>query len=170
VARSPSYGSTRELPESISSLAALVQSQGAPGAAPIEESHRIFQCRRCGKQVRICTRCDRGQRYCSDACRTISRRGAIRAASRRYQETPQGAENHRRREKRYRISITGRVTHQGSPPLLTVASQAAILVAAYAAKREGAREDYPECDCCDFCGRPCGSFSRFFFIHTGGYG
>jgi hypothetical protein len=44
----------------------------------------------------------------------------------------------------------------------------AFLVAAYAAKGEETREEHPEGARCHFCGRSCGSLSRFSFIHTGG--
>lgn len=139
-------------------------------AAAIEESHRVFQCARCGIQVRICTRCDRGQRYCSRACRAIRRRQSVRAAGRRYQATAEGARNHARRQKRYRARQLLTVTHQGSllEPLLAI--RAAVVAAADAAKHKKTWPDGTEEVRCDFCGCPCGPFSRFSFLYTGGFG
>jgi len=139
-------------------------------AAAIEESHRVFQCAHCGSQVRICTRCDRGQRYCADGCRAIRRREAVRAAGRRYQGTAEGARNHARRQKSYRARHLPTVTHQGSlaEPLLAI--RAAVVAAADAAKRKETHSDGAEEVRCDFCGCPCGPFSRFSFLWTGGFG
>lgn len=49
-------------------------------------SFRLFVCeaRDCGRQVTLCTRCDRGQRYCSGDCRRRERAWRHREANRRY--------------------------------------------------------------------------------------
>ena len=68
----------------------------------------------CNAVFTICSGCYRGQRYCSDACRTRMRRLQQRAATRRYQASPTGRENHCRRQQAYRDrqKPVG-VTHQG---------------------------------------------------------
>ncbi len=67
----------------------------------------------CGVMFTICLGCDRGQRYCSVACRQRMRQQHVRAAGRRYQASPKGKLCHslRQREYRRRQSRAG-VTHQ----------------------------------------------------------
>jgi len=84
---------------------------------------RLFLCRRCAKQVLICSRCDRGQEYCGAGCATAARRESVRAAGARYQCTPRGRMHHAHRQRRYRARWRQRrdpekVTHHGSvaPP------------------------------------------------------
>ena len=63
----------------------------------------------------ICTHCDRGQRYCSPACRSEARRRQHRAANRRYQQSPEGRLDHRDRQQHYRERrCQPRVTDQSS--------------------------------------------------------
>lgn len=83
---------------------------------------RFCQASNCGALLFICSRCDRGQRYCSSACRKQARREQWRAASRRHQQSPQGRLDHRDRQRSYRqreaastqIPTPNPVTHQGS--------------------------------------------------------
>lgn len=93
----------------MTSIAARVQTLAA-----IEESHRLYYCRLCHRQVAVCSRCDRGQIYCGEACSQEARDRSIRAAVGRYQKTPQGAMNHARCQEDYR-QRQKIVTHQGSP-------------------------------------------------------
>ncbi len=63
--------------------------------------------------------CDRGQRYCSLACRHRARLHQRRHANRRYQQSPEGRLDHRDRQRRYRQrqahrARQTRVTDQGS--------------------------------------------------------
>ena len=88
------------------------------------ESGRLYYCARCQTQVIICSRCDRGHRYCSAACSRRARAEATREAGQRYQSTYQGRLNHAQRQARYRqrnaassSSDAQKVTHQGSPGL-----------------------------------------------------
>ena len=48
----------------------------------METSARLFHCARCGRQVRICSRCDRGNRYCGSDCARAARADSVRAAGR----------------------------------------------------------------------------------------
>lgn len=74
---------------------------------------RRFHCGRCGKVAYICSRCDRGQQYCSSTCRSEARRRDVGAAGARYQRTRRGRENHARRQQKYRDRQAARkkVTH-----------------------------------------------------------
>lgn len=89
------------------------------GASHAQGAARLLMCARCGLQVLLCRRCDRGQRYCSQACSAASRRESQRAAAHRYQRTEGGRSAHAARTRRWRSARLGeqaddpRVTHQG---------------------------------------------------------
>ena len=51
----------------------------------------------------ICTHCDRGQRYCSPACRRSTRLEQQRDARRRHQHSLEGRLDHRDRQRAYRL-------------------------------------------------------------------
>lgn len=74
---------------------------------------RRFVCDRCGRADYICSWCDRGQRYCSAACREAARRHSLREAGRRYQRTRRGRRLHARRQQAYRERQREKVTHHG---------------------------------------------------------
>ena len=81
-------------------------------------------CRRQGCQALfwICSRCDRGQRYSSPACRAEARRRQHRAANRRYQRSPEGRLDHRDRQRAYRKRhAPARVTDQSSLSVISPA-------------------------------------------------
>ena len=81
----------------------------------MESSGRLFLCAKCRKQVLICRGCDHGQCYCPECAPTV-RRGAVREAGKRYQNTRRGRHTHAERSRRYRAR-QNKVTHQGSPRL-----------------------------------------------------
>ena len=68
----------------------------------ISETWRLVSCARCRKQLRLCPRCDRGQRFCSDGCADLARRERQRAASARYQASRRGRRLHAASQGRYR--------------------------------------------------------------------
>ena len=53
----------------------------------------------CHAMFFICAHCDRGQRYCSTACREQARRQQRRRANRRHQQSPEGRLDHRDRQR-----------------------------------------------------------------------
>lgn len=147
----------------------------------------------CRRQVRVCSRCDHGQIYCSGECGRANRSASIREASRRYQKTPKGASNHARREKSRRARQQSTVTHQGSPQEAAVREDhemASVAVTATApAVAEVVDEGFQDMEAnllvdmplgeargpisswrseshhqCDFCGRYCGNLSRVDFL------
>ena len=79
-----------------------------------EKSYRLYSCRRCARQVRICGPCDRGNRYCAEGCAQIRRREGRCRASARYQRSYRGALNHAARQRAWRERQQQKVTHQGS--------------------------------------------------------
>ena len=92
--------------------------------SPHKESFRQRFCgaSRCRALFFVCSRCDRGQRYCSLVCQKQVRRLQWRAASLRHQRSPQGRLDHRDRQRAYRQrkaarrnqSMRENVTHHGS--------------------------------------------------------
>lgn len=79
-------------------------------------SIRIFNCFRCNTQVRICSKCDRGNVYCNFNCADIARKESIRNASKRYQQTQKGKFAHTDRQKLYIKNKLKKekLTHHGS--------------------------------------------------------
>jgi hypothetical protein len=76
---------------------------------------RLCRGQACGAVFYVCRSCDRGQRYCSDVCRTSARRAQRRAANGRHQQSPEGKADHRDRQREYRRRLNAlRVTDQGS--------------------------------------------------------
>lgn len=88
---------------------------------------RLCNASACRRLFFLCSRCDRGQRYCSDPCRSQTRREQLRAANRRYQQSPEGREGNRDRQQAFRRHKTPApcsasektVTDQSSQALLT---------------------------------------------------
>ena len=80
--------------------------------------YRVFVCGACGKEVRICRRCDRGHQYCSPECSQAARDASCRKAQHNYQHTSDGRWNHAERQRRYRERKRKNVTHHssGKPP------------------------------------------------------
>ena len=83
--------------------------------SPMEPPGRRYLCARCRSAVLICSRCDRGHRYCAGGCAEAARTGSLRAAGQRYQASPRGRIAHAERQRRYRAR-QAIVTHHGSPP------------------------------------------------------
>ena len=83
---------------------------------------RICRNRQCQTQFFICSRCDRGQRYCSLLCRHQARRQQRRCANRRHQQSAEGRADHRDRQRRYRERKRTPVTDQSSISIATPAS------------------------------------------------
>ena len=63
---------------------------------------RVCRASGCGQVFWICRHCDRGQHYCSQLCRQQTRRQQHRLANRRHQQSPEGRQDHRDRQRAYR--------------------------------------------------------------------
>ena len=95
---------------------------GAMRADPSTEGLRPRRCcdPSCNAMFAVCRGCDRGQRYCSDACRKRMRQRQLASAGRRYQATPAGQQAHCRRQRAYRQRQSEAcVTHQGPVSITT---------------------------------------------------
>ncbi len=145
------------------------------------KSHRLLICARCSCQVRICTRCDRGNVYCSKFCAGLARSRSLRGAGRRYQQTRAGRRNHAARQQRYQLRQPKKVTHQGPHKDLAEirpgADTAMELTKQPAVAKEVPREhdvrsvsknnetqtaggQKAKTTHCHFCGGSCGEFTR----------
>ena len=112
-------------------LCAPASSGVFPRSSPLaDHPARLFVCARCRVQVLLCSRCDRGQRYCGRVCSRAARRQSLCAAASRYQRSRGGRIAHAARSRRWRQRQRERahdeaaaldggvidfVTHQGSP-------------------------------------------------------
>jgi hypothetical protein len=134
---------------------------------------RLGHCPQCGLQFLICSRCDRGQRYCGPVCAQAARRASLRAAGKRYQAGRPGRRTHAARQRRYRARLA-KVTHQGSPPPAPDgAMPPGLMVGRVAtppppAPRAGAtltQDVTPSPPTrCRFCGQPCAPWVRQGFL------
>ncbi|HMO49303.1 MAG TPA: hypothetical protein PKB14_25175 [Rubrivivax sp.] len=92
----------------------------------MDQPARLYLCARCRVQVILCSRCDRGNRYCGMQCRHQARAKARRETAQRYQRSWHGRIAHAQRSRRWRQRRAARdaacaagvgahkVTHQGS--------------------------------------------------------
>lgn len=108
---------------------------------------RQRQCRErsCGTVFYVCRACDRGQGYCATSCREKARREQRRAANRKHQTSDEGRQDHRDRQRAYRLRLVCRVTDQGIGE--------AIVSSTLRALSEWRVEAAAEQTVCRFCGR-----------------
>lgn len=127
------------------------------------DSFRLFNCALCFVQVRLCSVCDRGNRYCSQICAGLVRRRSQADAGRRYQRSFLGALNHANRQAVYRVRIAEEVTHQGSPEagssdILSIGNDKGVC------QPNLSEPETEERNRCSGCGALCGPFARPDFI------
>jgi hypothetical protein len=128
----------------------------------MEITARLFNCARCRCQVAICSRCDRGNIYCSPRCSQRARRESQRAAGRRYQNTFQGRLAHAERQRRYRARRQ-EVTHQGSPAAASDDSLSGDSEESAGRARPTAVDQGADIRCC-LCGCRCSAYVRWDFL------
>lgn len=68
-----------------------------------------IQCRWCSEIFYICQSCWRGQAYCSEECRSASKRKAHQEAQKRYRKTEKGKKAHREAENRRRMGLSKKI-------------------------------------------------------------
>jgi hypothetical protein len=130
-----------------------------------EDTYRLYSCRRCAQQVRICRRCDRGHQYCSGECARIRRRESLRRAAQRYQQSYRGACRHAARQRAWRTRRAQNVTHQGSLGTVTalIVVPTSTTIERTDAESAGTtvlpQRDRAPPRCC-FCGRRLSRFAR----------
>lgn len=84
----------------------------------MQNTGRLYACQRCRTQVVICSRCDRGQRYCGSACAQHARAASLRRAAKKHQSSRAGRFNNAARQRRFRQRQQQKVTHHGSLTLV----------------------------------------------------
>ncbi len=129
----------------------------------MDRSARLFLCVTCRRQRLICSRCDRGQRFCGKVCAEQARTASLRAAGQRYQASRPGRFSHAARQRRYRARCK-KVTHHGSaaitvtvssPPVLPAATAQVVLPISLPSTRPMALLIR-----CHVCGQACSPFIR----------
>lgn len=151
-----------------------------------DQPSRLYLCARCHCQVLVCSRCDRGQRYCATGCATITRQSRQREAGRRYQQSRAGRHKHAAHTHRWRqrpATSANKVTHQGSLPtpgdavLPAIASPPAIppdssdpppcspSVSASLLASPSSTAVFTPVWSCHWCRTPCPALVRQGFLH-----
>ena len=97
---------------------ALSSPSARDARAVADAEAREFTCARCTATVRICRRCDRGNRYCP-LCAPLAERERVQRAGVNYQGQEPGRTNHKRRQQEYlaRCEAREKMTHRGSAGL-----------------------------------------------------
>ncbi len=130
----------------------------------MKDSSRLFNCALCHNLVNICSDCDRGNIYCSEACSTAARKESQREAGQRYQSTFKGRAHHANRQAAYRhreqekTKETEKVTHHSSTP---DASNDLLVTVPIGEESHDIAIKVNESRCCDFCSN--GKFYHFRF-------
>lgn len=129
---------------------------------------RVCRASGCNRVFWICRHCDRGQHYCSQLCRLRTRREQHRVANRRHQQSPEGRQDHRDRQRAYRRHLRTRVTDVSSQGLCSVSRirlRYALAVQNPHAQGNGAlqrNDGWLRCVLCGRLGRFVEPFPRFF--------
>jgi hypothetical protein len=81
-------------------------------------SLRLAVCsqRSCSRAFLICSRCDRGNRYCSKQCARTARRISLVAIRRKLEQTPHAKADRRARARRYRREKKSVTDHGSQAP------------------------------------------------------
>ncbi|MEL0584702.1 MAG: hypothetical protein AAES65_07485, partial [Candidatus Thiodiazotropha sp. (ex. Lucinoma kazani)] len=118
---------------------------------------------RCHCQVIVCRYCDRGHVYCAAGCADHARSTSLRRAAKRYRSTRRGRHNNADRQRRFRARQREKVTHQGSPPVVSLA----LLLSALNARVRDQEEERDRTETviyCHACQRECNPFLRPDFL------
>jgi hypothetical protein len=78
------------------------------------EDSRVFKCKRCGQEARICRRCDRGNVYCGKACRKEARLETWRRSGAKSRKKERTRILHKMAQQRYLENRGKKMTQQGS--------------------------------------------------------
>ena len=126
-------------------------------------SSRLYHCSRCHSPVIICSRCDRGQRYCTGDCRHQARSESRKRARKKYQSTRKGRFKNAARQQRFRQRNKQKVTHQGSTPKRLHD----LLKTRLTELKKTQKPAFPgSTGHCHFCGAVSDPFLRQGFLHS----
>jgi len=98
--------------------ASIARMASGPEAARVP-SLRLIRCAHqpCGRTFLLCSRCDRGNRYCSKECAAAARAIKLVAVRRAFEQTEHARADRRARARAYRLakkSVTDHGSHQPS--------------------------------------------------------
>lgn len=139
---------------------------------------RFFRCTICSTLAAVCRGCDRGQRYCSQACRLPERAKQVRQAGCRYQAREHGRQQHAARQRAYQarkrmeaVAVARQQPHPLAPDRLAViapnrtSSQVAKQLPSLAAPQRPSRPSGADLvHVCLGCGQSSGGWLRRFFL------
>ncbi len=128
----------------------------------MQSSARLYSCSRCQAQVIICSRCDRGHRYCTGQCAADARSASLKRASKRYQSTRAGCFNNAARQQRHRQRQQQIVTHQGSQ---LATSHDVLKAQSHWPEKVKKYDQNGRVLFCHHCGAICEPFLRQDFLH-----
>ena len=115
---------------------------------------RVCRASGCGQVFWICRRCDRGQHYRSHPCRQRTCQQQHRLANRRHQQSPEGRQDHRDRQREYRRRhLSARVTDVSSQMLSSEGRMPLRCALPMHGKANGAMQRHPGLLRCVLCGR-----------------
>ena len=119
---------------------------------------RMRRCRGCWEFFLVCRRCDRGQQYCSGACREPARQAQLRAARLRHPESPEGRADHRDHQRALRERRRVMDHPSEAAAVAEILAVAGTTVSKAPAEEESKGELLyfwnPHGPSCRFCGRP----------------
>ncbi len=127
----------------------------------METSSRLYQCLLCHAPVVICSRCDHGQRYCTNGCSETARRVSLKRANKKYQRSFRGRCNNAARQKRFRDKQKQKVTHHASLKI----PRHGVLSRTLARINKPVRPPkHGKIMICHHCGEQCSAFLRHDFL------
>lgn len=133
---------------------------------PMTDSARLYTCLRCNGLVLICSRCDRGNRYCLTGCSEVARQDSLNRAAKKYAASRQGQLNNAARQKRHRERKQKKVTHQCSEP---VAPRVVVVIPKKPRNETPKMLKSIQFDRCHQCGCQCSPYFRRDFLHRTGF-
>jgi hypothetical protein len=155
---------TPRLPPRLKHRRAELQQDRADRTSSVTDPHsRLFLCALCFCEVRLCSRCDRGQIYCGRDCAQDARRQRQREARARHQATDRGKRMHAERNRRYRARLRS-VTDQGSGSAVETAQPTAPTVRQTTSRPLPTAAAPGRGSTCRCCGRPISDFVRLSWL------
>jgi len=127
----------------------------------METSSRLYQCLLCRVPVVICSRCDHGQRYCTNGCSQQARKKSLKRSRQKYQNSFRGRCNNAARQKRFRAKKKEKVTHHTS---FKIPRHDVLSRPLTGMNKSAIRQKYGKIMICHHCGEQCSAFLRHDFL------
>ncbi|MBL4942014.1 MAG: hypothetical protein JKY81_10165 [Colwellia sp.] len=127
----------------------------------MDTSSRLYQCLSCHAPVVICSRCDHGQRYCTNGCSQVARKKSLKRARQKYQKSFRGRCNNAARQKRFRANKKQKVTHHSS---ITIPRHDVLSRSLTGVNKPAVPPKFGKIMICHHCGGVCSAFLRHDFL------